>query len=75
VVKTTAAPVALSRPKLRSTSEKFASRLFTVLLNAGFAVELPVVDTTDEGIPLCWGEAQDSPSRVFAVTNLDPVSG
>lgn len=32
------------------------------------------MDTADEGIPLCWGEVQDSSSTVFAVTNPDPVA-
>ena len=45
------------------------------LLNAGFAIELPIVDAADEGIPLCWREVQDSPFRVLAVANPDPVVG
>jgi hypothetical protein len=45
------------------------------VLNVGFAVELSVADAADEGIPLCRGEVQDSPSRVLAVANPDPVVG
>ena len=45
------------------------------LLTAGFAVELPVLSAAYEGIPLCWGEVQDSPSWVLAVANPDRVAG
>jgi hypothetical protein len=44
------------------------------LLNPGFPLELAVVDATDEGIPLCLGEVQDSPSGVLAVANPDCVT-
>ena len=46
-----------------------------LLLTAGFAVELPIVDATDEGIPLCRGKVQDSPSWVLAIANPDRVAG
>jgi hypothetical protein len=47
----------------------------TASLNARIAVELPLVDAADEGIPLGLGEVQDGPSRVLAVANPDPVVG
>jgi putative transposase len=49
-VKTTAGPVALSRPKLRGTSEAFASRLFGALVTKTYALESLVIASFVRGL-------------------------
>jgi putative transposase len=51
-VKTTAGPVPLSRPKLRGTSEKFASRLFGSHVTKTNALESLVIASFVRGLPV-----------------------
>jgi putative transposase len=76
-VKTTAGPVALARPKLRGTSEAFASRLFGSHVTKTSALESLVIASFVRGLPVrdveatlaeaLGGQAAVSKSTVSAI--------
>ena len=52
IVKTTAGPVTLARPKLRGTTEAFASRLFGSYVTKANALESLVIASFVRGLPV-----------------------
>ena len=69
-VKTTAGPVTLARPKLRGTSEKFASRLFGAHVTKTNALESLVIASFDRGLSVRDVEATlaDAPGDQAAIS-------